>query len=119
MAARLSASVILAALVLPAPGCGVLSVEEQVLTDFFHASRLRDTTMAARVSTVEFNPRTDGTVEHFDVVRTEIGRGAGPDTRHVTVAARVRPPEGTLEDRTIMATLQRGADGRWRVTSLE
>jgi hypothetical protein len=38
-----------AAVLVSVPGCGVLSVEEQVMAEFFQAARLRDTTMMARV----------------------------------------------------------------------
>src|SRR5687768_5691910 len=52
-------------------GCGVLSPEEQLLTDFFEASRLHDTTVAAKVSDVIFNPARDGVVDRFDIERIE------------------------------------------------
>src|SRR5687767_12219040 len=48
-------------------GCGVLSPEEQLLTDFFEASRLHDTTVVAKMSDVIFNPRVDGVVDRFEV----------------------------------------------------
>ena len=40
--------------------CGVLSPEEQLLTRFFEASRLHDTTAVARLSAGPFNPRISG-----------------------------------------------------------
>lgn len=42
--------------------------EQKVLEDFFRASRLRDNTTLGNFATVTFDPRTDGTVQSFDVV---------------------------------------------------
>ncbi len=99
--------------------CGVLSIEEQVLTDFFQAARLRDTTMMARVSSVDFNPVTDGVVEGFTVARREAT--ADPDTERVAIVdARLRRLDaGTTERRTLRASLRRGPDRRWRLVALE
>jgi hypothetical protein len=43
--------------------------EEQVLTNFFRASRVRDNTTLANIAAVSFDPRTDGTVQDFEVVQ--------------------------------------------------
>src|SRR5436189_4843940 len=57
-------------------GCGVLlalaacsspPVEQQLLTQFFRASRVRDNTTLASISAVTFDPRTDGTVTGFTI----------------------------------------------------
>lgn len=42
--------------------------EQQVLDDFFRASRMRDNTTLGNFATVEFDPRTDGVVQTFKVV---------------------------------------------------
>jgi hypothetical protein len=42
--------------------------EQQILEDFFRASRLRDNTTLGNFATVSFDPRTDGTVQTFEVV---------------------------------------------------
>jgi hypothetical protein len=42
--------------------------EEQVLEDFFRASRMRDNTTLGNFATVGFDPRTDGVVQSFNVV---------------------------------------------------
>jgi hypothetical protein len=91
-----------------AVACGVLSPEAQLLTDFFEASRLYDTTVMARLSAVPFNPRTDGIVDSFDIERVE---RAG-DGERVTVAARVRSFDGHVTPRQLVFTLTR-QDGRW------
>ena len=94
------------------------SVEEQLLSDFFSAARLGDRTMVARVSLVDLDPRTDGIVEAFDVVRAEAD-GGNADRRILTVDARVRRLDGATEPRTMSIALQRGTDGRWRVARWE
>ena len=103
---------VLLALAVAWAGCGALPPEEQVLTDFFHAARLRDTTMAARVSSVDLDPATDGIVDRFEVVAIE-PRGGG--RRVVTVDALVRRPGGAAEPRTMIVTLQRAGARGWRV----
>ncbi len=64
---RLLAALALAP-VLPALSCGSPPVETQLLMDFFHASRLADHTVLASVATISLNPRTEGAVQHFEVV---------------------------------------------------
>jgi hypothetical protein len=48
--------------------CGGRSSEEQVITNFFRASRVRDNATLANLSAVSFDARTDGTVQDFDIV---------------------------------------------------
>jgi hypothetical protein len=47
--------------------CGSTPVEQQLLTQFFRAARVRDNTTLAGMSAVSFDPRTDGTVEDFKI----------------------------------------------------
>src|SRR5687768_1471670 len=97
---RLAAPV-LAAWALFAAACGVLSPEEQLLADFFHAARLHDTTVLANIASVDFNPRADGIVQDFEVIRSEASSASGgSDTRLVTVAAQVRTADARTEART-------------------
>lgn len=42
--------------------------EQKVLDDFFRASRMRDNTTLGNFATVEFDPRTEGIVQSFEVV---------------------------------------------------
>jgi hypothetical protein len=91
-----------------AAACGVLSPEEQLLTRYFEASRLNDTTVMARLSAVPFNPRSDGIIDSFEVERTE-NAGAG---EFVTVAARVRSFDGAVATRQLVFTLTK-RDDRW------
>ncbi|HXD18803.1 MAG TPA: hypothetical protein VN654_17440 [Vicinamibacterales bacterium] len=47
--------------------CGSTPVEQQVLTQFFRAARVRDNTTLAGMSAVNFDPRTEGAVEDFKI----------------------------------------------------
>jgi len=55
--------------------CSSASPEQQLLNNFFRASRVRDNATLSNIATVEFNPRTDGTVQDFKVVTV------GPEER--------------------------------------
>lgn len=59
--------VLVASILAFAVGCGG-SAEQQILDDFFRASRLQDNVTLANFATTEFDPRTDGIVTSFDVV---------------------------------------------------
>src|SRR5687768_3753398 len=96
-------------------GCGVLSPEEQLLTDFFEASRLHDTTVAAKMSAVIFNPRVDGVVDRFEV--EEIEKAEDGQSERVTIQAQVRAADGQVAPRTMVATLRR-QNGRWFIAAL-
>ena len=61
--------VVLSVLVLTS--CSGTSAEQQLLTNFFRASRVRDNATLANISTVQFNPRSDGSVQDFEV--TSVG----------------------------------------------
>jgi hypothetical protein len=49
--------------------------EQQFLTQFFRAARGRDNTTVGRMSAVEIDPRTQGSVEDFEITNV------GPETR--------------------------------------
>jgi hypothetical protein len=93
--------------------CGVLSPEEQLLTDFFEASRLYDTTAVSKFAAVPFNPRSDGVVDAFEV---ENVTGEG-DTKRVTVRATVRRLDGGVAEKTLVFILAR-KDDRWFITGI-
>jgi hypothetical protein len=56
-------------------GCSSAPPEQQLLINFFRAARVRDNTTLGNIAAVNFNPRTDGTVEDFEVVTV------GPEQR--------------------------------------
>ena len=47
--------------------CSSPPIEQQLLTQFFRAARVRDNTALASISAVTFDPRTDGTVQDFKI----------------------------------------------------
>ena len=47
--------------------CGSPPVEQQLLTQFFRAARVRDNTTLASMAAVTFDPRTDGSVSDFKI----------------------------------------------------
>ena len=59
---------VIAGFALLAAACGSNAPEQQVLTNFFRASRVRDNATLANLTAVSFDPRTDGTVQDFDIV---------------------------------------------------
>jgi hypothetical protein len=89
--------------------CGVLSPEEQLLTDFFEASRLYDTSVMSRLSAVPLNPRTEGIVDAFDIERVDRVDDA---RKRVTVNARLRRFDGKVGSRQLVFSLVH-RDGRW------
>ena len=95
----------------------MLSPEEQLLTDFFEASRVYDTSVMARLSALPLNPKTDGIVDAFDVQRVDRTDGSASN---VTVTARVRRFDGQVGNRQLVFVMIR-RDGRlfiqqWRET---
>jgi hypothetical protein len=89
--------------------CGVLSPEEQLLTEFFEASRVFDVSVMSRLSAIPLNPRTDGIVDSFEIERVD---RLNDQTERVTAAARVRWFDGHVDSRQFVFTLTR-RDGRW------
>jgi hypothetical protein len=53
--------------VLLASSCGRTTPEQQLLTNFFRASRVRDNATLSNIATVQFNPRADGSVQDFEI----------------------------------------------------
>ena len=91
MRARLPFAVALASLVLIETACGSSSPEAQLLNNFFRAARVRDNTTLANISAVSFNPRTEGTVEDFEVV------GVGPERGVVVQLKELMNEEATAK----------------------
>jgi hypothetical protein len=58
---------ILGCVLLVVVACGSTPVEQQLLTQFFRAARVRDNTALASMSAVNFDPRTEGSVEDFKI----------------------------------------------------
>jgi len=94
--------------------CGVLSQEEQLLTRFFEAARLYDTTIMAKYATVTFNPRTDGVVHDVEIERVD---KIAEQFKVVTFRAQVRGPDGETVERTLHAAMRNQPDG-WVITDI-
>ena len=99
-----------------AAACAWPSPERQLLLDFFHACRIYDTTVLARLATAACNPRTDGVVQDFDIVSVE-HVGGSEAARVVTLDARVRPLGGSPAPQRLTVRLQQ-VDGRWMVAAI-
>jgi len=56
-----------ACILLVVAACSSPPVEQQLLTQFFRAARVRDNTTLASISAVRFDPRTDGSVQDFTI----------------------------------------------------
>jgi len=100
---------LLLAVACTAVGCGVLSPEEQLLTDFFEAARVYDTSVMGRLSAIPMNPRTDGIVDAFTIRGVD---RADDQRERVTVSANVRMFDGRSQTREIVFTVSH-RDGRW------
>ena len=101
-------------LVLTLGGCSS-SPERQLLTDFFLAARLNDTTALATLGEASFNPRTQGTVQDFDIVdQTESNL-----TKQVIIDAQVRLPDGEMVQQRLTVSLRRATQvSDWRVAGI-
>ena len=64
-------ALVLAPLAILAAACSSAPPEQQLLNQFFRASRTRDNETLARMSAVEFDPREQGEVTGFDI--TSVG----------------------------------------------
>jgi hypothetical protein len=108
---RLPAGVAVACLL---AGCGVLSLEEQLLQRFFEASRTYDRVALEKVAAagVVYNPVTNGVVDGFTVVDVVESGGR----RTVRVEATVRM-DGSTRRQPLQAVVERRDEG-WRITSL-
>ena len=60
-----------AACTLLTAACGSTPPEQQVINNFFRASRVRDNATLANLAAVSFDPRTQGTVQDFEI--TSVG----------------------------------------------
>ena len=63
----MSRRVIVGCALLVVAACSSPPIEQQVLTTFFRAARVRDNTAVASISAVNFDPRTDGSVQNFTI----------------------------------------------------
>jgi len=121
--ARAAAVVLL--MTLTAVACAP-AAERTLLTQFFAASRLRDLTALRKVSTVVFEPLSDGIVTSFDISDMTTVQGADglPVSKDVSISAPVRLPDGRTVVKTFVITMARGRPGSqdpgsgWMITAI-
>jgi hypothetical protein len=102
-------------------GCGPTPAEQQILTSFFRASRLRDRTVLADIAAVTFEPRADGVVQRFEVVDfgEERRLDGGAAAKEVTIDAEVRTPANQVVARRLVVAMQRRPEERrWFITGI-
>jgi hypothetical protein len=101
--------------------CGV-PPERSVLDQFFAASRLRDKTALGRFSTVIFEPLEQGIIVDFKITTVTLEES---NRKKVIITAPVTLPDGSVAQKTLEITLQRGilttdpeSARRWAVTGV-
>jgi hypothetical protein len=101
--------------------------ERRLVAQFFAASRLRDLTALRSLSTVVFEPSTDGIVTTFELLSISAGSGSGaqPKSEDVLIAALVRMPDGRTASKRFVVTMQWGRPdseqrwGGWMITAIK
>ena len=106
-----------------AAACGSVPPEHQTLTSFFQGSRLRDTTVLAAIAAVTFEPRTDGSVQQFEIVdfgAEQMQPDGSTIAKAVTIDAQVRTPDGQVVPKSFVVSMQRGTgERRWFITAIQ
>jgi hypothetical protein len=90
-------------LTLTVVSCGS-NTERTLLTRFFAASRLRDLTALGRISTVVFEPASDGIVTSFEI--TNVTRRGS--TEEVLISAPVKMFDGRTVTKNFAVTIEGG-----------
>ena len=103
---RLTRAAIVSLMTLTVLGCVGCAgdTERTLLTRFFAASRLRDLTALSKLSTVVFEPASDGVVTGFDI--TAIRRDGASE--ELSISAPVRLPDGRTVVKQFAVTIQGG-----------
>ena len=73
VAALLLQAPVVAGFALLVSACTSRPPEQQVISNFFRASRVRDNATLANIAAVSFDPRTEGTVQEFEIVSSVDG----------------------------------------------
>lgn len=113
-------------LALTLAGCSA-AAERTLIAQFFAASRLRDLTALRSLATVVFEPKTDGIVTDFELLKIDAVSEsvAQPPSKRVLIAAPVRTPDGKTVPKTFVVTMQRGRPGSdprwggWMITAIQ
>jgi len=98
-------------------GCST-AAEQSILSQFFAASRLRDTTALKNIATVVFEPATQGIVTSFEITNIEPHRNGGELVSEVvSISSPVKLPSGRTAQKDLLITMQR-TTGQWIVTAI-
>jgi hypothetical protein len=98
-------------------GCS-MAAEQSILSQFFAASRLRDTTALKNIATVVFEPGAQGIVTSFEITNIEPYRTDGElVSENVSISAPVKLPNGGTVQKDLVITMQRYT-GQWIVTAI-
>jgi hypothetical protein len=88
---------------LAALGCGP-DTERVLISQFFAASRLRDLTALRKISTVVFEPASDGIVTSFEIT----GVTDRSTSKEILITAPVRLPDGRTVTKDFAVDIQGG-----------
>jgi hypothetical protein len=98
-------------------GCST-ATEQSLLSQFFAASRLRDTTALKNIATLVFEPGTQGIITSFEITSVVPSRNGGElESEAVSISAPVKLPSGQTAQKELVITMQRSA-GHWIVTGI-
>ena len=94
------------------------AAEQSILSQFFAASRLRDTTALQNIATVVFEPATQGIITSFEITSVAPHGDAGESmAKDVSISAPVKLPGGQTAQKALVIRMQRRA-GDWFVTAV-
>jgi hypothetical protein len=96
---------------------GCARVEEPILGEFFHASRLRDRTALQKLATVSFDPAVQGIVTGFEITGVSTRRERDAAMKDVAISAPVTLMSGQVIEKRLVVTIQQ-MDGRWMVVAI-
>jgi hypothetical protein len=96
--ATLAVAVVIAPLGILAAACSSNPPEQQLLNQFFRASRTRDNESLARMSAVEFDPREQGEVTDFEITNIGEERRTALDFKGL-IAAQTKAAEAEADFR--------------------
>jgi hypothetical protein len=114
---RIAAPLVVSLMTFALVGCST-GTEQSLLSQFFAASRLRDTTALKNIATVVFEPGTQGIITSFEITNVVPYRSDGEVvSKDVSISAPVRFPSGQTAQKDLVITMQRGA-GHWIVTAI-
>jgi hypothetical protein len=115
-ALQIAPAILVSLMAVAVVGCSTAS-EQSLLSQFFAASRLRDTTALRNIATVVFEPNTQGIITSFEIMDVvPHGNGGASRSKDVSISAPVKLPSGQTAQKRLIVTIQRDA-GDWMVTA--